>query len=134
MLQKAPQSLVRSALPPAVSRRGIAMQPLGFLLLIFVLPADFRKRVRKPSQTALCLCRACVYPIRGRISPHGAAQGLTDVALAAISMSLICTHLAYFRMLRFMGFGLFGFGTAEGETMPERISINSRTPAGTVLV
>ena len=32
----------------------------------------------------------------------------------------------------FMGFGFLGFGTAEGETVPERISINSRTPAGTV--
>ena len=77
MLQKAPQSLVRSALPSAVSRRGEAVQPLGFLLLIFVPSADFRKRVRKPSQTALCLYRACVYPIRSCISPHGAKQGRT---------------------------------------------------------
>ena len=68
---------MRSALPSAVSRRGEAVQPLGFLLLIFVPPVDFRKRVRKPSQTVLCLCRACVYPIRGFFSPHGAKQGRT---------------------------------------------------------
>ena len=35
LLSKVPQSLMRSALPPAVNRRGEASQPLGFLLLIF---------------------------------------------------------------------------------------------------
>ena len=34
----------------------------------------------------------------------------------------------------FMDFGFLGFGTAEEETMPDFMSIKSRTPAGTVLV
>ena len=75
-------------------------------------PAYFRTACRfsqsraKIAPNGSLLCRACVYPIRGYISLHGATQGLTDGALAAISMSLICTHLAYFGMLCFHGLRL----------------------------
>ena len=68
---------MRSALPSAVSCEGKARQPLAFSCLFsYRLPISAQK-VRKPFQTALCFRRACVYPIRSCISPHGATQGLT---------------------------------------------------------
>ena len=68
---------MRSALPSAVNRRGEAAQPLGFHLLIFVPPADFgTKGCENRSQTALCLCRACVYPIRAASRYKGRHRGV----------------------------------------------------------
>ena len=111
--QKPCKALCGRRCRPLCPARGSGATP-RFLLLIFVPPADFRKRVRKPRRTALCFRRACVYPMRGFFSPHGATQGRTGRSLAAISMSLIGAHLADFRMLGFRELRFFRLRHGRG--------------------
>ena len=114
--QKPRKALCGRRCRPQGSAEGKQRNPSAFTCLFSYRPSVSAKSGKNRPKRLFVLQGLCLPDVGLYLAARGDTGTHTAVtsALQLISISFICTHLAYFRMLCFRGFRLFWFRHGRG--------------------